>query len=258
MKDTCTCYLSGKGKRLLPGLFVTVFWALGLACDRGVDMHSGHEKLGDDFASERQAMVERQIKARGISDERLLNAMLRVPRHEFVPASQVNHAYEDNPLPIGYDQTISQPYIVAYMTNVLELDGSERVLEVGTGSGYQAALLCELADSVFTIEIVEPLCRRARQVLNDQGYSRLQVRCGDGYSGWPEAAPFDAIIITASPPHIPAPLLDQLAPGGIMVLPVGEQYQKLVRIQRQADGSLVRKDLIPVRFVPMTGQVEDE
>jgi len=197
-------------------------------------------------------MVKFQIEDRGVRDGRVLAAMREVPRHELVPANVRAMAYWDTPLPIGLEQTISQPYIVAYMTQALGLRGHERVLEIGTGSGYQAAVLSRLVPQVYTIEILCQLADRARADLTRLGYDNVNVRCGDGYLGWPERAPFDAIIVTAAPPTIPAPLIEQLAVGGTMVLPVGEGFQKLVLVRKGADG-VVTRDLIPVSFVPMTG-----
>lgn len=210
----------------------------------------------DRFAVKRAEMVTQQIIGRGIKDARVLTAMRKVPRHKFIPESEYQHAYDDSPLPIGYDQTISQPYIVAYMTEALHLTGSERVLEIGTGSGYQAAVLSELAKEVYTIEIVVPLCKQAGERLEELGYRNVHVLCGDGYSGWPEFAPFDAIIITAAPAHIPEPLIKQLKSGGRMVAPVGRLYQELVLISKDEQGVVKRKKLLPVRFVPMTGKAE--
>lgn len=201
----------------------------------------------------RRDMVEKQIRARGVKDERVLRAMSSVPRHLFVPPSVRKQAYNDYPLSIGYGQTISQPYIVAYMTEALILSGDEKVLEIGTGSGYQAAVLSECAGSVFTIEIVEPLCESARRRLQELGYNNCSVRCGDGYAGWPEAAPFDAIIVTAAPKKTPQTLVDQLAPGGRMILPVGAYYQYLKIIVKDEQGRVSEKTTMPVRFVPMTG-----
>lgn len=201
-------------------------------------------------------MVRDQIEARGIEDSRVLAALRAVPRHRFVPDDVSGRAYADTPLSIGYEQTISQPYIVAFMSEALHLDPGERVLEVGTGSGYQAAVLAELGVEVYTIEIVEPLAMRARATLRDLGYDDVQVRGGDGYRGWPEHAPFDAIIITAAPDHVPQPLIDQLAPGGRMILPVGGSgRQELVRL-RKSDEGIARERLLPVRFVPMTGEAQ--
>ena len=204
----------------------------------------------------RTRMVETQIIARGVRDARVLAAMRKVPRHRFVDDAQRAEAYEDHPLPIPGNQTISQPYIVALMTELLELAPASRVLEIGTGSGYQSAVLAELADHVYTIEIVPELARLAETRLKELGYDNVTVREGDGYRGWPEHAPFDAIIVTAAPERIPQPLLDQLAPGGVMVIPVGGFFQELKVFRKSADGRITEKDILPVRFVPMTGEVE--
>jgi protein-L-isoaspartate(D-aspartate) O-methyltransferase len=182
--------------------------------------------------------------------------MRKVPRHKFVPDHLRKYAYADEPLPIGEDQTISQPYIVAYMTEKLEIEPGDKVLEIGTGSGYQAAVLAELTDSVFTIEIVDVLARRAEKTLKDLDYENIYVKSGDGYKGWPEHAPFDAIIITAAPTKIPQPLADQLRIGGRMILPLGDFSQDLVLIQKNALG-ITQQTLLPVRFVPMTGEIEN-
>lgn len=200
-------------------------------------------------------MVTDQIQMRGVNDDRVLRAMAEVPRHLFVPDAQREHAYGDHPLPIGYGQTISQPYIVAFMTEALELSGAERVLEIGTGSGYQAAILSKLAREVFTIEIVEPLAEQATGILEETGCSNVEVRFGDGYRGWPDKAPFDAIILTAAPDHVPDPLLDQLAVGGRLVMPIGRGSQKLILIRRTEEG-YEESDLLLVRFVPMTGEAQ--
>ena len=205
--------------------------------------------------SERDHMVKAQLLTRGISDQAVIRAMRAVPRHEFVPVEDAAEAYDDHPLPIGYGQTISQPYIVAYMTEALRLSERERVLEIGTGSGYQAAVLAQLGVRVFTIEIVEELAERARQTFDRLGIPHVTSRAGDGYQGWPEQAPFDAIILTAAPEHIPQPLLDQLAPGGRMILPLGKTLQKLVILTNTPAG-IQRKELLPVAFVPMTGEVQ--
>jgi len=204
------------------------------------------------FSESRARMVETQIATRGITDERVLKALLTVERHLFVPENMRRFAYADQPLPIGEDQTISQPYIVALMTQLLKLDGDEKVLEIGTGSGYQAAVLGELAKLVYTIEIVEPLARRATGLLDSLGYDNITTKCGDGYAGWEEFAPFDAIIVTCAPPEIPQPLIEQLADSGRMVVPVGTQWQELMLLEN-IDGAITQSSIIPVRFVPMTG-----
>jgi protein-L-isoaspartate(D-aspartate) O-methyltransferase len=210
-------------------------------------------ELKGDVKAMREKMVESQIKSRGVRDPRVLSAMLKVERHLFVPKEFRNSAYSDQPLPIGEGQTISQPYIVALMTELLELKGGERVLEVGTGSGYQAAILAELAAEVYTIEIVEKLASSAKKVLLESGYQNIKVKAGDGYLGWPEAAPFDAIIVTCAPDHIPEPLLDQLKEKGRMVVPVGTYSQELKKIVKKS-GKIETTDITPVIFVPMTGE----
>ena len=198
-------------------------------------------------------MVAEQIEARGVKDPRVLEAMRAVPRHEFVPTAERSHAYEDRPLPIGGGQTISQPYIVAVMTELLALDGSERVLEIGTGSGYQAAILSVLASDVYTIEIVAPLGERARDTLARLGYRNVRVKIGNGYAGWPEYAPFDSIIVTAAPDEVPPALVEQLKVGGLMAIPVGTLMQELRILRRTATGvEILRTE--PVRFVPMVGK----
>lgn len=206
-------------------------------------------------ASLRAHMVAAQIEARGVRDGRVLEAMRKVERHLFVPEELRAHAYEDRPLPIEHGQTISQPYIVALMTDLARVGSDARVLEIGTGSGYQAAVLSVLAKEVYSIEIVEALATEARERLERLGYRNVVVRAGDGYRGWPEQAPFDAILVTAAPPEIPAPLLEQLAPGGRLVAPVGERAQDLVVVERTEKG-LVRRSVLPVRFVPMTGEAQ--
>ena len=207
----------------------------------------------EDFKTMREKMVETQIRDRGVKDPRVLSAMLKVERHLFVPHESQSAAYADQPLPIGEGQTISQPYIVALMTELLELKGPERVLEVGTGSGYQAAVLGELAGEVYSIEIVESLADSAKKKLEGLGYKNITVKAGDGYLGWPEVAPFDAIIITCAPDHVPKPLLEQLKEGGRLILPVGTFSQELKKIVKRG-GHIEASDIIPVVFVPMTGE----
>lgn len=202
---------------------------------------------------ERDSMVDTQLVAGGVTDPAVVAAMRRVPRHRFMPGSHADGAYGDFPLSIGYEQTISQPFIVAYMTQALKLKPDEKVLEIGTGSGYQAAILAELVSKVFTIEIVEPLATRAKQTLAELGYDNVIVRAGDGYQGWPEESPFDAIILTAAPTHIPEPLLEQLAIGGRLILPLGDYPQRLLLIRRTEEG-YQETELLPVVFVPMTGE----
>ena len=207
------------------------------------------------YFNQRQKMVETQLIPRDITDLNVLTAMRSVPRHLFVPKQFRDDSYHDGPLPIGHDQTISQPYIVAIMTQLLEINSSSKVLEIGSGSGYQAAVLGELADSVFSIEIISPLAERASKLLDSLGYKKIMVKAGDGYIGWPEHAPFDAIIVTAAAPSVPQPLIDQLKVGGRMVIPVGDFTQELYLIIKNKDG-IVKQSIIPVRFVPMTGEVQ--
>jgi len=221
----------------------------------------------DRYARERADMLdviraESRFTALYLDQETLspeaMSAIGRVWRHQLVPEDQREYAYENRPLPIGYGQTISQPYIVALMTSLLQLEPGDRVLELGTGSGYQAAVLAELVDRVFTIEVVGPLGERARADLQRLGYRNIQVRIGDGYYGWPEQAPFDAIVVTAAASHVPPPLLRQLKPGGRMVIPVGSafQVQQLVLVEKAEDGSIRTQQVLPVRFVPLTGDHE--
>ena len=209
----------------------------------------------DSFTSQRHYMVDSQIKSRGVVDEYVLLAMKKVPRHEFVPEDLQSEAYIDDPLPIGESQTISQPYIVAYMTEQLKLKKTDKVLEIGTGSGYQAAILAEIVDSVYTIEIIDELAKEAEATLQKMNYKNVFVKSGDGYKGWPSEAPFDAIIITAAPTKIPQPLVDQLTTGGRMILPLGNLYQELVLLTKTENG-IQKKTLLPVRFVPMTGEIQ--
>lgn len=206
--------------------------------------------ISDDTTAQRTAMVETQIRARGIDDEKVLAAMRKVPRHLFVPEEMRPFAYGDEPLPIGEGQTISQPYIVAYMTQALRLSGEERVLEVGTGSGYQAAVLAEIARQVFTVELVAALSEKARALLESLGYRNVSAKVADGTLGWEENAPFDAIMVTAAAPAVPKKLEEQLAPGGRMIIPVGEGFQELYLVTRERRG-LRKRRLLPVRFVPL-------
>jgi len=242
-----------------PTLFAVILALVGMggcaehseeAARRGREPSTGGAQT---WTTEREAMVRDQIQARGVDQPAVLEAMRKVPRHLFVPEGVRPRAYEDSPLPIGVDQTISQPYIVALMTSLLDLDGSERVLEVGTGSGYQAAVLAEIVDSVYTIEIVQPLAERARETLRSLGYGRVEVRAGDGYEGWAERGPFDGIVVTCAPRGVPPPLIEQLAEGGRLVIPYGERwFQELVLIVKE-DGQVRRESILPVRFVPLTG-----
>lgn len=211
----------------------------------------------DRFSFHRQSMVEEQIVRRGIDNPEVVRAMGEVPRHAFVPDHLQNQAYIDGPLAIGSGQTISQPYIVALMTELLELDGDEKVLEIGTGSGYQAAVLARLAREVYTVEIREELGSQAEERLVSLGYDNIHLRIGDGYQGWPEEAPFDGIMVTAAPATVPKPLIDQLKVGGKLVIPVGDFFQDLLVITRTA-GGVEQREIIPVRFVPMIGEVEDQ
>lgn len=213
------------------------------------------------FAALRERMVIETIERRGVTDEDVLNAMRTVPRHLFVPEGEQDYAYGDHPLPIGYGQTISQPYIVALMTDLLELRQGDKVLEVGTGSGYQAAILAEIPSiEVYTIEIIPELAESAQERLESLGYTDVHCRQGDGYYGWPQYAPFDAIVVTAAPDHVPQPLVDQLAPGGRMVIPVGPPggYQTLWKLVKQPDGEVKNYNMGGVAFVPLTGMGVEE
>jgi protein-L-isoaspartate(D-aspartate) O-methyltransferase len=205
----------------------------------------------DEYAAERLRMAREDIEARGIRHSGVLKSMRETPRHRFVPAALRALSYEDHPLPIGRGQTISQPYVVAFMTELLDPKPAHRVLEIGTGSGYQAAVLSPLVKEVCTVEIVPELAREAAALLRELGYANIRTRLGDGYLGWPEKAPFDRILLTAAPPEVPDALLRQLAPGGRLVAPVGVDYQNLMVIDKRPDGTLNRQVSIPVRFVPM-------
>lgn len=217
----------------------------------------GKDAVKADYAKLREKMVRTQIEARGVKDKLVLKAMREVERHKFVPERKRRQAYNDHPLPIGQGQTISQPYIVAFMTELMQLKGGEKVLEIGTGSGYQAAVLAEIAKEVYTIEIVEDLGKNAEKLLKGLGYKNIHVKIGDGYRGWPDVAPFDAIIVTAAPDHIPKPLVEQLKVGGRLIIPVGKYYQELKVITKTPKGEEI-KSVLPVRFVPMTGEAEEK
>jgi len=216
----------------------------------------GQASAPADFATQRQRMVEQQLKPRGIKDERVIAAMAKVPREEFVPADARPSAYEDGPLPIGYDQTISQPYVVAFMTEQLRPKQGDRVLEIGSGSGYQAAILAELMAEVYTMEIVGPLAKTAEATLQRLGYQNVHIKVGDGYKGWPEEAPFDAIIVTCAPENVPQQLVDQLKDGGRMVIPVGERFAQQLYLLEKKNGQLKESATLPVRFVPMLREAQ--
>jgi protein-L-isoaspartate(D-aspartate) O-methyltransferase len=211
----------------------------------------------DEFFQKRVQMLETQLKARDITDQKVLDAMLKVERHKFVPKEYQHLAYIDEPLPIGFGQTISQPYIVAKMTELLELNENDKVLEIGTGSGYQAAILAELCKEVYTIEIIPELAQRAEKLLKELGYKNIFVKVGDGYYGWPEHAPFDKIIVTCAPKEIPQRLVEQLKDGGKIVLPVGDVFQELVVVEKH-NGIVTKKSVFPVRFVPMIKSEENK
>lgn len=232
--------------RILLGCAVVVVIALAVLTGPAQSQREGWD-------SQRVRMVRQQIEARGVRDPRVLEAMRKVRRERFVPEPVRTYSASDTPLPIGFDQTISQPYIVAYMTELLELDGDHRVLEIGTGSGYQAAVLATLCDHVYSIEIVPELAERSAKILQELDYRNVSVRLGDGYLGWPEHAPFDRIILTAAPPELPQALVDQLAPQGRLVAPVGRNpdAQKIVLVTKDASGNVRRRNQLPVRFVPM-------
>lgn len=240
---------------LLSGLVLTAGQA---ACSTQVDV-TATAAQEERWHSLRSTMVKQQLAARNITDARVLAAMAKIPRHLFVPLPWREHAYDDSALPIERGQTISQPYIVALMTQLAAVEPGDVVLEIGTGSGYQAAVLAEITDTVYSIEIDPELTRLAREALDACGYGRVTTKCGDGYAGWPEHAPFDAILVTAAAPRIPDPLKQQLKPGGILVIPVGDEggIQRLMRITRIESG-FVEEPVELVRFVPMTGEVQED
>lgn len=234
--------MTGAGVVLMAGL---------LACAGEHGPNSAHGQLPG-WSEARRRMIDEQLRSRGIRDERVLAAMGEVPRHLFVPAENQAAAYADTPLPIGHGQTISQPYIVGFMSEALQIEASHKVLEIGAGSGYQAAILGRLAGQVYTIELVPELAERARAALAAQGFDNVHVRAGDGYQGWPEHAPFDRIMVTAAPEEVPQALVDQLAPGGRMVVPVGPQFgDQELRILTKTETGVMTERSLPVRFVPM-------
>ena len=246
--STALIELARYSKGMACGVVFTLLIATVAACAAGSDQQPDASWL-----KERDRMVREQLSARDINDRRVLEAMRSVPRHLFVPEPQRRQAYADHPLPIGYSQTISQPYIVAFMTQALDVQPEHKVLEIGTGSGYQAAILARLVRAVYTIEIVAPLAERARVTLQELGFSNVHVKAGNGYLGWPEEAPFDRIIVTAAPEEVPPALIAQLKIGGRMAIPVGATSQELRILRRTADG-VETLDTLPVRFVPMTGK----
>ena len=235
-------------------VFLSVLWfgCQALGCSRGLFAEGGMDEAH--LNKQREALMK--DLRRDIRDEQVLRVMEKVPRHEFVPTRMVPRSYENKPLSIGEDQTISQPYIVAYMTQALKLTGTEKVLEIGTGSGYQAAVLAELAREVYSIEIVAVLSNRARFVLDKLGYQNVQLKVGDGFDGWPENAPFDAVIVTAAPDEIPPPLIAQLEEGGRLVIPVSSGFGQSLETYVKKNGKLTQIDQLPVRFVPMTGKAQ--
>lgn len=246
--DLGGCYaISVEMRKLSQWLIMAVLVAAGC-----------HQKAtsSSEFVAERQRMVQEQLKPRGIHDQRVLAAMAKVPREEFVPENLRDKSYWDNALPIGHDQTISQPFIVAYMTEQLRLQPTDRVLEIGTGSGYQAAVLAELANEVYTIEIIEPLAKDASARLARLDYNNAHVKIGDGYQGWPEVAPFDAIIVTCAPDKVPQPLTQQLKEGGRMIIPVGNGLDQQLFLLEKKDGQMAQRAILPVRFVQMTGEAQ--
>ena len=234
-------------KRFVILLYVFIFLFMQTTCSQD-----------NSFSGLRYRMVKTQIESRGISDPKILDAFRKVERHRFVLPENISQAYNDYPLPIDEGQTISQPYIVAYMTDVLDLKPTDKVLEIGTGSGYQAAILAELSDSVFTIEIFEKLGQKAKSLLHELGYKNIFVKIDDGYEGWPGHAPFDAIIVTCSPTHIPQPLKDQLAEGGRMIIPVGNFPSQTLVLLEKRNGKIRQTNVLPVRFVPMIDKKGNE
>ncbi|MBS0012905.1 MAG: protein-L-isoaspartate(D-aspartate) O-methyltransferase [Desulfobacterales bacterium] len=220
----------------------------------GADTNASRKENEDNFRQQRMKMIRQQLMARGIENPEILAAFEKVPRHSFVPEGLKKYAYQDRPLPIGEGQTISQPYIVALMTLNIEPNKTDRILEIGTGSGYQAAILAELSERVYTIEIIESLAESARRTLSETGYENVHVKTGDGFKGWPEHAPFDAIVVTCSPEKVPEPLKEQLAGGGRMVIPIGQDHDQHLVVLKKQEGQLIEKQILPVRFVPMVDE----
>lgn len=229
-----------------------------LGCNSNSGAPHSKEAMEEKFAVERKKMLEEQLASwsRGIKNKRVLEAMEKVPRHKFVPDDVINQSYEDSPLPIGYGQTISQPYIVAFMTEKLDPQPEHRVLEIGTGSGYQAAVLSLLVKEVYSIEIIEPLAKKAEETCKMLGYTNVFIKAGDGYKGWPEKAPFDSIIVTCAPERIPEPLIEQLKDGGKMIIPVGPIWDQSLYLLIKSGNEIKKHSVLPVRFVPMTGEIE--
>jgi len=232
-------------------------WLFGGACHEQEGLRKGEQITMQKMTAMREEMVRDQIEARGIQDRLVLEAMRLVERHRFVPEEEVRFAYADMPLPIGHSQTISQPYIVALMSELAQVGPGDKVLEVGTGSGYQAAVLAAMGATVYSVEIVAPLACRAQELLAELGYENVHLRQGDGYGGWPEVAPFDAIVVTAAPPEVPEPLKAQLAVGGRLVIPVGKGVQQLMVTERTREGFYEHPSIL-VRFVPMVGEAEEQ
>ncbi|HOW67826.1 MAG TPA: protein-L-isoaspartate(D-aspartate) O-methyltransferase [Candidatus Paceibacterota bacterium] len=237
------------------GFFLAYFALVG--CTANVDTEHSHPGPPD-WESQRHRMVKEQLTSPGrdITNQLVISAIMQVPRHEFVPEEHRAQAYEDHPLPIGHGQTISQPYIVAFMTEQLNPQPSDRVLEIGAGSGYQAAVLSRLVAEVYTIEIVDALAQRAARDLKRLGYDNVRVKSGDGYLGWPEHGPFDAIIVTCAPTQIPKPLFEQLREGGRMIIPVGEMHDQMLYLLEKRNREVIQRAVLPVRFVPMTGAIQ--
>ena len=232
--------------------------SIGMAMVFWVPSKGDEPETPDPFVAARNRMIERHLVGRGIKDKRVLEAFRTVPRHRFLPPDTRRQAYDDESIPIGEGQTITAPFDVAFMTEVLDPKPTDRVYEVGTGSGYQAAILSRLVKEVYSVEIHEPLGKRAAQVLRDVGYTNVKTRVGDGYAGWPEAAPFDAIIVTCAPRAVPPPLVEQLKEGGRLVIPLGDRFHQTVHLMVKRDGKLIDRELRPTLFVPMTGRAQKE